>query len=169
MKQVARLLNDMVQAGVILDYAVFGAVAQIRYTEAVMTMDVDVLVALPGANKLDLLSPIYAFCAARGFMPEGEAVRVGDWPVQFIPAFNRLTTEALREAETGELDGLPLRVVRADYLAVIALSVGRANDHVRINALLESGAVTPPALAKLAERYNLLPRWETFKRKFIDA
>lgn len=35
MKQVAQLLNDMVADGVIDGYAVFGAVAQMRYTEAV--------------------------------------------------------------------------------------------------------------------------------------
>jgi hypothetical protein len=39
MQRVARLLLDMVSAGVITDYAVFGAVAQMRYTEAVSTMD----------------------------------------------------------------------------------------------------------------------------------
>lgn len=37
MKQVAQLLNAMVEGGVLSDYAVFGAVAQMRYTEAVTT------------------------------------------------------------------------------------------------------------------------------------
>ena len=31
MDEVARLLNDMTKAGVITDYAVFGAVAPMRY------------------------------------------------------------------------------------------------------------------------------------------
>jgi hypothetical protein len=42
MDEVARLLNEMVRAGVIVDYAVFGAVAQMRYTEAVTTLDADI-------------------------------------------------------------------------------------------------------------------------------
>ena len=33
MKKLAQLLNEMVDAGVITDYALFGALAQIRYTE----------------------------------------------------------------------------------------------------------------------------------------
>ena len=39
MKWVAELHNDMLRAGVIRDYAVFGAVAQMRYAEAVATFD----------------------------------------------------------------------------------------------------------------------------------
>ena len=118
----------MVRAGVIADYAVFDAVAQMRYTEAVTTLDADILVSVPHTEALDVLSPIYAFCREQGFQPEGEAIRVGDWPVQFIPAFNPLTEAAMQNAETGDVDGVPLRVVRADYLAVMALGVGRAKE-----------------------------------------
>jgi len=121
MKAVAILLNDMVRTGVISNYAVFGAVAQMRYTEAVVTQDADILVAVPHPEALDALTPIYTFCRERGYRPEGEAIRVGDWPVQLIPAFSQLTEAAMRDAETGDIDGIPLRVVRADYLAVIAL------------------------------------------------
>lgn len=42
MRKVAEVLRDMVSAGVITDYAVFGAVAQMRYTEAVSTMDAEI-------------------------------------------------------------------------------------------------------------------------------
>jgi hypothetical protein len=166
MDEVARLLNDMVKAGVIVDYAVFGAVAQMRYTETVTTLDADILVAVPDPESFDVLSPIYAFCRERGHEPEGEAIRVGDWPVQFIPAFSNLTEAAIREAETGDIDGVPLRVVGADYLAVIALSVGRAKDFARILALRELGAVTDKAVSELAHRYDLAAAWATFLERF---
>jgi hypothetical protein len=80
-EEVARLLNDLVDGGVIGSYALFGAAAQMRYTEPVATLDADVLVSVPSPERLDPAGPIYT---ARGFMPEGEAVRVGAWPVQFI-------------------------------------------------------------------------------------
>ncbi len=35
MKEVAELLNSMLEEELIQDYALFGAVAQMRYTEAV--------------------------------------------------------------------------------------------------------------------------------------
>lgn len=156
----------MVQAGVITNYAVFGAVAQMRYTEAVATMDADILVSVPQDDALDVLSPIYAFCRARGYRPEGEAVRVGEWPVQFIPAFSTLTEDAMRNAESGDVNGVPLRVVRADYLAVIALSVGRAKDLARVLALREAAAVTDDQIAALAGHHGLASAWKSFQERF---
>ena len=168
MDEVARLLNEMIRAGVIADYAVFGAVAQMRYTEAVTTLDADILVSVPQTAALDVLSPIYAFCRERGYQPEGEAIRVGDWPVQFIPAFNPLTEAAMRNAETGDVDGVPLRVVRADYLAVIALGVGRAKDFARVLALREAGAATDAQIAELAAEHGLGPAWKRFLERFRE-
>jgi hypothetical protein len=169
MREVAQLLNAMCDAGVITDYALFGAAAQVRYTEAVATLDADVLVGLPAPERLQVLEGIYEFCAARGYHPEGEAVRVGAWPVQFIPAFDALTRDAMERAETADFEGVPFRVVRADYLAAIALSVGRAKDQARVLALLESGSVTRTRIADLASRYRLAAEWQRFVARFLDG
>lgn len=162
MKLVAQLLNEMRAVGVIADYAMFGAVAQMRYTEPVATLDADVLVAV------QVLAPIYEFCIGKGYSPEGEAIRVGTWPVQFVPVFSQLTREALAQADTADFDGVPLRVVRADYLGVIALSVGRAKDFTRILALLESGSVSPDGIGELASRHGLSDAWQRFRTRFSD-
>jgi len=169
MKLVARLLNDMMEDGVVCNYAIFGAVAQMRYTEAVATLDVDILVVVPDPNRLDLLGPIYAFCSERGYVAEGEAVRVGAWPVQFIPVFDRLTESAVENAELGDIDGVPVRVVAADYLAVIALGAGRPKDLTRILALIEGKAVTRQDILKLAERYGLASAWQSFLERFYEG
>lgn len=169
MEKVAKLLDKMVEAGIIAEYAVFGAVAQMRYTDAVATFDADVLVALSETSGLDILGPIYAFCRDCGYSPEGDAVRVGDWPVQFIPAFSALTEEAIKTADVGDLDGVPLRVVRADYLAVIALSVGRAKELARVVALRESGAVDDAGVAQLAVKHDLAESWAKFKERFCEG
>jgi hypothetical protein len=167
-KAVVELLNAMKAAGMVRDYALFGAMAQMRYTEPVATLDAAVLVLLAPDAGLDALGPIYGFCKARGYLPRGEAVQVGDWPVQFIPTFGPLTEEAVREAETGKIEGISVRVVSAAHLAAIALSVGRAKDHTRILALLESKATTRAAVDALAARHGLQDRWATFKRRFLD-
>jgi hypothetical protein len=168
MKQVARLLNDMQAEGVIKNYALFGAMAQMRYTEAVATLDADVLIAVPMPDKLDVLADIYTYCAGKGFPAEGDAIRVGAWPVQCMPVFSPLTNEALENAEVAEFDGVPLRVIKADYLAVIALSVGRGKDFARILALLESPHVTREQIATLAAKHGLADAWRRFEAKFID-
>lgn len=156
-------------AGVVLDYALFGAVAQIRYTEPVATLDADVLVRVPHPDRLDVLTGIYEFCASKGYRSEGEAIRVGAWPTQFVPVFSPLSCEAVVEADTADFDGVPLRVVRPDHLAVLALSVGRAKDFTRILSLLESGSVTPDELRQLAARHGLSESWERFRSRFLDA
>jgi hypothetical protein len=169
MDDVAKLLNDMVAAGVVTNYAVFGAVAQMRYTEAVVTLDADILIAVPDPDALDVLSPLYAFCRNRGYEPEGESILVGDWPVQFIPAFDSITAEALEHAEAEDVEGQPLRVVRADYLAVIALSVGRAKDFARIVALREAGAVEDERISALSDRHGLAAAWDHFLERFDES
>src|SRR3989304_2032193 len=111
-------------ARVISDYALFGAVAQMRYAEPVATIDADVLVSVPAVERLDLLAPIYEYCAKRGHRAEGETVRVGAWPVQFVPVFSPLTREALDRAEGEDFEGVSLEVAGGHQLAVIALSGG---------------------------------------------
>lgn len=168
MKELAQLLNDMCEVGVIANYALFGAVAQMRYAEPVATLDADVLVMVPGGDRLDVLHPIYEYCAMKGFDPKGEAIEVGAWPVQFIPVFSPLTQEALEEADTADFDGVPFRVVRAAHLAVIALSVGRAKDFTRILALLEAGSVNRQEIKALAAKHELANAWNVFEERFFN-
>ena len=166
MKEVARLLQDMVSAGVISSYAVFGAVAQMRYTEAVVTEDADVLVELPGVHGLDVLAPIYSYCRSRGLSAQGQWIRVGGWPVQFIPPYSRITEAALREAVVEDFEGVPLRVVRADYLAMIALDTGRTKDFDRIIRMMDAGAIGLEGLQQLAERNGLSAKLKAFRSRY---
>jgi hypothetical protein len=168
MKEVAELLEGMKAAGVIRDYAVFGAIAQMRYTEPMATLDADILVMPTQDSGLDALSPIYRYCEARGYLPQGEAIQVGDWPVQFVPVFSPLTEEAVRQAEPGEIEGVPLRVVSAAHLAAIALSVGRPKDHLRILSMLDAGSVRAETIEALAARHGLSDRWSAFRRRYLD-
>lgn len=154
--------------GVIRDYALFGATAQMRYTEPVATLDADVLVEVPEPERVDALSGIYEFCSAKGLQPERETIQVGVWPVQFVPVFSPLAREAVERAETADFEGVPLRVVRADYLAVIALSVGRAKDYARILALLESGSVSREEVKRLAGQHGLGEAWQRFEKRFLS-
>lgn len=168
MKALAQLLNDMRSAGVIEEYALFGAAAQMRYTEPVATLDADVLVVVPAPDRLDVLGGIYQYCAGKGYRAEGEAVVVGAWPTQFVPVLSPLTQEAVAQAETADFEGVPFRVVRAEHLAVIALSVGRAKDFTRILALLESESVTREEIERLAARHGLAEAWRRFSARFLD-
>ncbi len=60
-------------------------------------------------------------------------------------------------------------VVRADYLAIIALDTGRPKDLARILALLESDAVTVEQLGELAAQHGLTQKLARFRERFFDA
>jgi hypothetical protein len=167
-RELAQLLNETQQAGVIGNYALFGATAQMRYTEPMATLDAEVLVAPAAPERLDLLGGVYEFCAAKGYQADGEAIRIGAWPTQFVPAFSPLTVEAMEQADTADFEGVALRVVRPDHLAVIALSVGCAKDLTRILALLESGGVSREAIGGLAARHGLGEAWQRFETRFLN-
>ena len=85
-----------------------------------------------------------------------------------MPAFVAAMLAIVGELETVEFEGVPFRVVGADYLAVIALSVGRAKDFTRILALLEAESVTSERIASLAQRHSLADAWNHFKTRFLN-
>jgi hypothetical protein len=167
-KEVARLLNELKRERIIVDYAVFGATAQMRYTEPVATLDADVLVSLKDAQTLEPLRGIYQYTESKGLLAHAEAIMVGRWPVQFIPVFDTLTDEAVRNADEDRIDGEPIRVVTAVYLAVIALKTARAKDHLRIVSLLEAEALTPDEIMRLAAKHGLSDHWKRFRARYLD-
>jgi len=67
------------------------------------------------------------------------------------------------------LHSSPSRVVRADHLAVIALSVGRGKDFARILGLLESSSVSREQVARLAARHGLADAWTRFEARFLNG
>jgi hypothetical protein len=82
--------------------------------------------------------------------------------------FSQLTQEALEQAETNDFEGVPFRVVRADHLAVIALSASRAKDYAWVLGLLESGSVSREQIARLAARHGLADAWTRFQARFLN-
>jgi len=74
----------------------------------------------------------------------------------------------MEQAETADFEGVPFRVVRADHLAVIALSVGRAKDLTCILALLESGSVGREEIGRLAARHGLAEAWRRFEYRLLN-
>jgi hypothetical protein len=74
----------------------------------------------------------------------------------------------MNDADETNLDGVAIRVVKADYLAVIALSVERVKDFMRILALIESESVSEKKIPGLAQKYGLTDQWIRFKKRFLD-
>jgi hypothetical protein len=156
LKDTLDVLNGLERDGLFSTYAIFGAMAAMFYADPVATEDLDVLILLPASTSpLVSLSPIYARLQGLGFSPKHESIVIHGVPVQFVPTYNDLTTEALRMAQSMTVQGTSTRVVGANHLAAIALQTARAKDFARVAALLDSGAVQLEMLRSTCSRHNI--------------
>jgi hypothetical protein len=159
-RHALRALGELKQAAIVEDYAVAGAMALVFWTEPVPTYDLDVLVFLPEqATPLVSLSGIYEWAAGRGYPSDAEHVVIGGVPVQFLPAHNELTDEAIETAATLEYEGVPVRVVRPEYLIALYLepSAQTPKRRERAAALLEAAATDRRLVERLIQRFGLEP------------
>ena len=167
MKETLKVLNRMVRAGVIEQYAIGGAVAAIYYLEPFDTSDLDIFVQVNSAGSdLTLLTPIYEYLTARSYTAQGEFINIEEFPVQFLPVFNPLTEEALSEAHAIKFARVTTRVMRAEHLVAIMLDTGRPKDYLRISMFLEQGAVNRRSLNAVLRRHGLAKKWKDNKYRF---
>ena len=115
---VLRLLNQLKAEGVIADYAIAGAMAAAFWDEATATQDLDVAVTfLNEPSSLDPLRPIFDRLPESQYPRSGEHIVVAGVPVQFMPAWTPLVSEAVAQAvempyDTVHSPGVPPLMVR---------------------------------------------------------
>ena len=171
MKATLEVINQMQSDGVIGKYAIGGAVGATMYLEPAATLDVDIFSVLPRASGSSLLSlaPIYRYLKARNCLIQDEHIVIGDWPVQFLAPSNELEHEAVAQAIATTVEGVPTWVMSAEHLLAIALSTGRAKDHIRILQFIEQDAVDRSKLQAVLEHHGLIAKWDLFKRKYLEG
>src|SRR5678816_4269067 len=105
------ILNEMVTANVIGEYAIGGAVAAFLYIEPGTTFDLDVFIGWePNANGLLDLSHIYEYLTSRGCTIDGPNIVIHDWPVQFLPPGSGLVSDAIELSTPIEIEGVRTRI-----------------------------------------------------------
>jgi hypothetical protein len=167
MKETLKLINRMVKAGVIEDYAIGGAIAAIYYLEPFDTADLDIFVQVEtSGSDLMILAPIYEYLTQRGCEAKGEFVYIEGLPVQFLPVFNSLTEEAVEKAQTIKYARVTTRVMRPEHLVAIMLDTGRLKDYLRISMFLGQGAVNLRSLNAVLKRHELTKKWKDNEYRF---
>jgi hypothetical protein len=160
MEKTLQVLNALERQGVLGRYAIGGAMGAAFYTEPVLTFDLDVFVILPlTPGGLVTLTPLYEALRARGYAEEGDCVNLEGVPVQFVPVYNELLEEALSEARETLYQGTPVRVLRAEHLAAVAVQTGRDKDRQRVSLLREQAALDVDYLKSVLERHGLAAKW----------
>lgn len=162
-------LNRTRGAGLISNYAIGGAVAAEAYIASSSTEDIDVFVIFAHTDEASLapLGPIWADLVDHGATPEGGHLVIGSWPVQLLPASGPLLDEAIQNAVDKDFGSVVGRVMTAEYLVAIAISVGRQKDYMRVVEFVRRQAVDMNVLRQLLARHNLQSQWATFKGKYL--
>lgn len=163
MKRTLQVLNELEREGVFVRHAIGGAMAATFYAEPMLTFDLDVFVLLkPASGAVLTLTPIYDALRSRDYSEKAEAVFIEGVPVQFLPAFNPLLEEALREANEVQYEGVPTRVLRAEHLVAICLQTGRDKDRERVRLLRAQAGLDQGLLMEVLQRYDLTDKWKAW-------
>lgn len=158
MRKTLEVLNQMLEEGIIVNYAIGGAMGAMYYTEAMTTLDLDVFIALEDEDRLDALSPVYRYLRRLGYMPDpeyGECINIEGVPVQFLTCYDVLVKEALDSALPVEYDGIATKVFTAPYLAAICVKVGRDKDKLRIQMLRKADGFDEAEFQRILEKHHL--------------
>ena len=167
MEAALRVLNEMVADGVLVRYAIGGAMGALFYVEPVATYDLDVFVELPAeaSRSLAPLERVYAWLRSRSYAIDREHVLVEGMAVQILPAFNGLVEEAVREATSRMVGGVESRVCTAEHLVAILVQTGRPKDRARLALFLEEAVLDPVGLREILARHGLVDRWDHLRKQ----
>jgi hypothetical protein len=161
MERALRVLNRLEQEGIISHYAIAGAMGATFYAEPLLTFDLDIIVLLPQTESgLLTLSPLYEALRAKGYTEERECVLIEGVPVQFLPAYNALLEEALRESRPMSYETTTTRVLRLEHLLAICVQTGRVKDRERVRVLQEQAKIDQPYLRAILRRHQLEETWK---------
>jgi predicted nucleotidyltransferase len=153
MKSIVTLLNDMQKKKIIKRWALGGGIAAKYYVNPPATRDVDFFVIVDDKSIM-FMQPIYAYMVHHGAKFVGHLFKYKNMIVDIIPAMNDLVKESVMNSITVDMDGVKVKIVDPNYLAAIALQVGRKKDIDRVIRLLNSGKLTQ-YFEVLREKYNL--------------
>ena len=169
-KETIATINRMQADGVITKYAVGGAVGATFYLEPADTQDVDIFITLepPVGQLIATLTPIYDYLKSLGCREEGAHIVIAGWPVQILPAETPLLKEALEKSLQKNVAGLPVKVFAPEYLAAIALQVGRPKDKLRLIQFIEANVLNEEEFSAILARYKLLESWARFQRQMSN-
>ncbi|MBB5031316.1 hypothetical protein [Prosthecobacter vanneervenii] len=168
MKDTLSEINLLRSAGLIGKWAIGGAMGATFYLEPISTYDLDIFVLFEGAPLILTLSPIYDFLKVRGHMPDGDALMVCGWPVQFLPAESALLSEAVEAAREVDFEGVPAYVMTAEHLMAISLQTGRGKDFARLVTFMECRVANEAKLREILERHGLLTAWKRFEQNYLN-
>ncbi len=162
---VYRALNAMVEQEIVERYAVCGATAALFYTETLRTYDIDVFVVLEQKGLLVDISPIYNWARGRGYEVRGEHIVIHGVPVQVLDGSAGLELEAVHSAQSLDYDGVPVPVVKPEYLVLLYARAASRQRTARALDLLDLISTDEDKIGEIARQHGLQLQWKNLLEK----
>lgn len=160
MENTIQIINQLKEEKLIIDYAIGGAIASMFYIEASATFDLDIFIKIDTEeNKLISLSPIYDWLKEKGYFFEKEHAIIEGVPVQFIPAYNELTEDALLYSIETKYGNTSTKVISKEYLIAIMIDTFRTKDKERALKFIEANQINKEILKTILAKHDLLTKY----------
>ena len=114
------------------------------------------------------LSPLYDWARKHDYEMLDEHIVIEGIPVQFLPAYSNLITEAVENANQVELFGVQTFVMKPEYLMAIMFDTFRPKDRERPVKFFDEEKYSPELLKLLIGKYNLQKRYKEFRTRYDE-
>ena len=167
MKKTLKKINNLVETGIIKEYALAGGMAQFYYVEPSVTYDLDLIVNLVNnENDLEPLASLYKWANENNYHSEGEHILIVGIPVQFLLPYNKLVAEALKNRVQITLFEEKTFILKAEYLMAIMLQTWRSIDRERLIRFIDEANYDENRFNDILERFGLLNKYKDFKARY---
>ncbi len=169
MEKTIKIINELQKKGLIKDYAIGGGIATIFYVEPILTYDLDIFFISSEEEKgITTLSSIYDWFKRKGYKPYKEHIIIEGIPVQFIPVYNELVNDAIKEIVEVKYKNVKTRVLKPEYLIAIMMETFRPKDKERIIKLLDEAKIDMDYLSRILQKHGLDKKFERFMRLYYE-
>jgi len=168
---VLAALDEMLDLGVIENYAIGGAFAAILHSEPISTIDLDIFFFFKEkqTGPVPSLEKLFDFAKTKGFTFDHEFINIDGWLVQFVESSdNPLWSEAIANADVLTISHLEANVIGREHLVAMWLFAGRPKDYQKIAMFIDANILDHKKLNDILHRHNLLLTWEAEKWRFAD-
>jgi len=167
MKSTLEKLNELLNEGIIEKFAIGGGIGHFYYIEAGTTYDLDIMVLMKAqSSQLLSLNPLYDWARSHNYKTIDEYIIIEGIPVQFLPAYNPLVTEAIEQADCTEMFGVKTYIIKPEYLMAIMLDTNRAKDRERLIKFFSQASYSAELFEIVIKKFNLRKKYEEFKSKY---
>jgi len=162
-------VNELKEIGILNSFAICGGIASLFYIEPVSTYDLDIMLVLTSEkNLLNPLEDVFNWAKSKNYEFDGEYIVIEGIPVQFLPVFNELVSEAVENLNVFKVGETEVPVLRAEYLMAIMLDVNRPKDRERLVRFLSMDSFDKEYFNDIINKFHLKEKYDKFRKKYCD-